>query len=270
MVKVPGSQDFPFNHEFPHTGCAPCPAREYELCQAVRKLTPETEGRTWANLVLQSEGKIKQRRVLTHQRHFSGFVPVICGGWAAAISALPDGRRQILSFLLPGDFIWGALFSEGRQGSAIETITEVHYRNYNRRQLKQHLFSQPQILDGVLNMWMDDLSRIDGLVVDLGRRSGEERVSRLILGLAQRLKGRGMTSTDQPLSMEFPLRQHHIADATGLTQVHASKIISKLRREAIVEVRGRRLTILQLEQLCRIGNVDDRYEGVSLMLGSKI
>jgi CRP-like cAMP-binding protein len=33
-----------------------------------------------------------------------------------------------------------------------------------------------------------------------------------------------------PVELDFPLRQRHIADATGLTPVHVSKVLSEFRR----------------------------------------
>jgi CRP/FNR family transcriptional regulator len=50
-------------------------------------------------------------------------------------------------------------------------------------------------------------------------------------------------------TMEFPLRQHHIADATGLTPVHVSKVLSELRRRGLVEISDRTLTVHDLAGL---------------------
>lgn len=52
--------------------------------------------------------------------------------------------------------------------------------------------------------------------------------------------------------MEFPLRMHHIADATGSTPVHACKVINKFRRLDIIAIEDRMLTILNPAKLRRI------------------
>jgi CRP-like cAMP-binding protein len=54
------------------------------------------------------------------------------------------------------------------------------------------------------------------------------------------------------MEMEFPLRHHHIADATGLSLVHVSKVLSEFRRSGIVKIGDRSLTILEPEALQRI------------------
>ena len=49
--------------------------------------------------------------------------------------------------------------------------------------------------------------------------------------------------------MEFPLRQRHIADATGLTPVHVSKVLGEFQRARLIEISSRSLTILNEAEL---------------------
>ncbi len=53
-------------------------------------------------------------------------------------------------------------------------------------------------------------------------------------------------------TIDFPLRQHHIADATGLTAVHVSKVLSEFRRNGLVEINDRSLTVLDPASMHRI------------------
>lgn len=54
--------------------------------------------------------------------------------------------------------------------------------------------------------------------------------------------------------MEFPLRQHHIADATGLTTVHVSKVMSEFARGGYIEISNRSLTILDQTGFRRVAD----------------
>ena len=89
------------------------------------------------------------------------------------------------------------------------------------------------------------------MTIDLGRRTADERLARLILRLMKRLAKRGMV---QGQTMEFPLRQHQIADATGLTPVHVSRVLGNFRRKGLIEINGRSLTILNATELNRVAN----------------
>lgn len=240
-------------------GCANCSAFEQNLCDvAVRD--EQSFAALARSFIPQSSHTAKARRLIIHEQDFHDAVPIICSGWAASIKLLADGRRQILSVLLPGDIVSTGLAFVPRPGRVVEAITDVHYRTFKRRELRSLLFKRTEFLDNVLNAWIAEQTSADRLIVDLGRRSGEERIARLILNLAQRLKDRGMIR--DATHMDFPLRQHHIADAAGLTQVHVSKVVSEFRRSGLVEFHQRSLTILDLEGLRRRANVRARADGV--------
>jgi CRP/FNR family transcriptional regulator len=65
----------------------------------------------------------------------------------------------------------------------------------------------------------------------------------LIVDLKDRLARRGMVQSETT-EMDFPLRRHHIADATGLTPVHVCKVLSDFRRSGVFKISDRSLTIL--------------------------
>jgi CRP-like cAMP-binding protein len=167
---------------------------------------------------------------------------------------LSDGSRQILSFLLPGDIVSTALLFEPRPHCLVEAITDVRYRTFKRTELREILFSRPDLLDKLSRAWIEEKARADQLIVDLGRRTADERIARLILGLVDRLIKRDMVHGD-PLELDFPLRQHHIADATGLTPVHVSKVLSEFRRSGLIKISERSLTILDPAGFRRVANM---------------
>ena len=92
-----------------------------------------------------------------------------------------DGRRQILSFLLPGDLVSTACFLEPMSGRTVEAITDVTCRKYIRNDLKAYLFQRPQLLEKLSKTWVEERTQADQLALDLGRRTADERIARLIL-----------------------------------------------------------------------------------------
>lgn len=189
--------------------------------------------------------------MICHPKEWSEFVQIICQGWAASSITLPDGRRQILSFLLPGDIISATYLLEPMSGRAVEAVTEVTYRKFNRSGFKAVLFANSTLLEKFSKICVEKEARSDLLAVDLGRRTADERISRLILRLADKLAERGMMR-DQ--TMDFPLRQKHIADATGLTPVHVSKVLGEFQRTGLIEISSRSLTIIDTTELRRVAD----------------
>jgi CRP-like cAMP-binding protein len=186
------------------------------------------------------------RRAISHPAEWSESVPVISHGWAMSSLALPDGRRQILSFLLPGDLACTASLFEPVSGRLVEAVTEVTCHSFKRHELKSFLFAHPDLIEMLTRIWIEERKQSDQLAIDLGRRTANERIARLVLNLMERLARRGMV---QNQTMEFPLRQHHIADATGLTPVHVSKVLSDFRRRGLVEISDRTLSVHDLAGL---------------------
>lgn len=194
---------------------------------------------------------IPARRTICHPNEWSEFISIICSGWATSSVALPDGRRQILSFLLPGDIASLAGLLEPVCGPLIEAVTDVTCRTFKREELKTVLLGRRDLLEKVTAHLIEERKRADELAVDLGRRTAEERLARLILKLRERLAERGM-ARDQ--TFEFPLRQWQIADATGLTPVHVSKVLGELQRADLIEIKDRWLTILNPAELRRVAD----------------
>lgn len=233
--------------------CAACEAYELNLCQAASAAQWARE-RAEPIQIHQSVHTVPTRRIICREQDLHDAVPIICNGWAASVVVLSDGSRQILSFLLPGDLVSTALLFEPRPHCLVEAITDVSYRTFRRTELKGILLKHPDLFDKLSKAWIEEKDRSDQLAVDLGRRTADERIARLILNLAERLTRCGMIQAET-MEMDFPLRQHHIADATGLTPVHVSKVLSEFRRNGLIRISDRSLVFLDPEGFRRVAHM---------------
>jgi len=233
--------------------CAICVGFDLKVCGAAAG-SEAAAACTKSLKVRQSANTAPARRIIWRGQELHNIVPVICSGWAAAIVMLSNGSRQIVSFLLPGDVISTTLLFDARPYCMVEAITDVSYRAFDRLELKALLYRDPELIDRFSKAWVDEKARADQLIVDLGRRTADERIARLILNLFDRLEKRGMVQGD-PVEFDFPLRQHHIADATGLTPVHVSKVLTEFRRNGFINISERSLTILDQAGFRRIANM---------------
>jgi CRP-like cAMP-binding protein len=175
-------------------------------------------------------------------------------GWAFRFKTLPDGRRQILNFLLPGDLVGlqAAIFDAALHG--IEALTEVQLCALPRRQVWALFGKMPTIAFDVTWLGSREESIVDENLTSAGRRSALERVAALIVALYKRANALGLVAGQ---TFAFPLTQQHVADALGLSLVHTNKTLARLRRMGMFKQVNDMLTLTNPRVLERVGQYFD-------------
>lgn len=175
-------------------------------------------------------------------------------GWAFRYKVMPDGKRQILSFLLPGDSISYQLMRTDRLRFSIQALTEVSLCVFERDTLRRYVAARPLLVERLDRLTLREIAAGDDRLVDLGRRSAHERISGFLLQLYHRLRCRNRAADG---TFDFPLRQHHLADALGLTPVHVSRVLKDLKSDGLVTIRNARLTLHDLPMLSKLSGIGD-------------
>lgn len=181
----------------------------------------------------------------------SDYVYVLCDGWAFRYYRLPDGRRQILQVLLAGDIFSAVTAFEEKLRFSVQALTEVRISRFQRAALKTRLTADPQLSAALTRSCIEQGSDVDELATVLGQRSAEQRLAYVFLHFIKRLLARVPTLKQFP----FPLRQQHIAEMIGLTPVHVSRVMSTFRERKLIDLSGGVLTVLDPEELKRIGSL---------------
>lgn len=228
------------------SGCSNCVMRGLGLCSVLIDLGWERPYAGAQAAIPQTRSTFAARRTIFHQNETLDGVPVVCEGWATSVMKLTNGRRQILSILVPGEMVTCRLLFERKLHLSIDAVTRGSYRTFNLAQLRAAMSVSPSIFDKLLSAYNDERNRADQLIADLGRRTATGRIARLMLDIWSRLEKSGQIEDG---AIEFPLRQTHIADATGLTTVYVSKVINGFRNDSLVEYSDRSLKILDIERL---------------------
>ncbi len=226
-------------------GCSHCIMRGLGLCNVLIDMGWERPYTGHAP-IQQKKSNFAARRTIFHQNETLDGVPVICDGWATSIMKLSNGRRQILSFMVPGELVTCRLLFERKLHLSIDAITRGTFRTFDLAQLRAAMTLVPPIFDKLLSAYNDERNRADQLIADLGRRTATGRIARLMLDIWSRMEKADMIEDG---AIDFPLRQTHIADATGLTTVYVSKVINAFRNGSLVEYSERSLKILNIDKL---------------------
>ena len=227
--------------------CATCVARALKVCTAASLVLPDYEPESG---VEQSGFKEAARRIACHASEMSEQVAFLCNGWASRSATAPNGR-QLLCVLLPGDLVSAQLFVGKSEGWFIEGIIGITYRVFRRDDIHEVLKKRPEARAMMFDAVAQEMKCTDDFIVNLGRGSAEQRIAYLITSIINRLQKLGMAPPDAA-AVPFPLRQQHIADATGLTSVHVSNILSDFRKRGMIELADRTIKIIELETTAEI------------------
>jgi len=170
-------------------------------------------------------------------------------GWAFRYKMLADGRRQILSFLLPGDLLGlqAAMFDAALYGA--EALTDVQLCVLPRKKVWALFGQMPGLAFDVAWLGSRSESFVDENLTSVGRRTAAERVAALIVTLYKRAKVLAMVKDEM---FAFPLTQQHIADALGLSLVHTNKTLAKLKRLGMFKQQNGAMTLTNPRVLERV------------------
>jgi CRP/FNR family transcriptional regulator len=143
---------------------------------------------------------------------------------------LPDGRRQIVGFALPGDFL-GLTASPCHSFSA-DAIGPVAVCRFSRTSFSRYIEDKPHLLRRINELTIRELSQAQDHMVLLGRRSAEEKVATFLIAWRDRLAElKGLSKT-----VPLPMSRLDIADFLGLTIETVSRTFTKLDREGVIEI----------------------------------
>jgi CRP-like cAMP-binding protein len=183
-------------------------------------------------------------------------VRLIVSGWACRYKSLPDGRRQIVGFFIPGDFCDLNVYILKQMDHSIGAITRVTYAQIAPETMEQIIAERPRVAQALLWHELVNTSIQREWVLNVGQRTAAERIANLLVELFFRLRAVGLTNGD---SCDFPIAQTDIADATGLTAVHVNRTLQELRREDLIDLQRRVLRIPDLRRLMHMAMFNPNY-----------
>jgi CRP/FNR family transcriptional regulator len=160
-------------------------------------------------------------------------------GAARCYKQLPDGRREIIGFALPGDlFGTGAVKVYPHSAEAINATTILRYE---WSALAPAAASNGRLARCLLADAYRQLSAAQSQLLLLGRKSAAERVASFLLELLERKTGNGA----KPTVIDLPMTRNDIADYLGLTTETVSRVLGQLKTEGVIELPNTKMAIVR-------------------------
>jgi CRP-like cAMP-binding protein len=166
---------------------------------------------------------------------------ILMEGFACHYRTLTGGRRQIIAYLVPGDSYDLDAPQHTRLGHEMMALTPVCVARLARASVASVTRDYPAIAEGLRVAAQVDEATVREWLVNIGGRPALERIAHLFCELELRLRAVGLADADR---FDMPITQYDLADTVGLSSVHVNRTLQELRRQGLITLSGRSLTIL--------------------------
>jgi len=202
--------------------CAGCEVRPFALCGALEPVDMMVMG------TIAHPRRIEAGRQLIQEGDPAEDVFTLTEGMLKLYKLMPDGRRQITGFMIPGDFI-GLAYGQSYIYSA-EAVTPTTACRFKRSALLEKMVDYPELEHRLLSLASNELAAAQAQMLLLGRKSARERLASFLVGLAER---RGIGDAEP---MPLPMSRGDIADFLGLTIETVSRAFTAMRKEGLISL----------------------------------
>jgi CRP/FNR family nitrogen fixation transcriptional regulator len=158
----------------------------------------------------------------------------VVSGAVRTYRVLNDGRRQIGSFLLPGDMF--GLEAGATHGTSAEAIVDAVVLVIKRSAVVALAERDPEVARQMWTLTAQELGRAQNHMLLLVRNA-QERIAAFLLEMAERVPGAE--------SVDLPMSRQDIADYLGLTIETVSRTLTQLECEAAIALPTSRRVVLR-------------------------
>jgi CRP-like cAMP-binding protein len=196
------------------------------------------------------------RKDLIREGDETGPMFVVLEGWLCRYKILPNGGRQIMAFLMPGDACDLNVKLLAEMDHGIQAITPAKVARVTRGDMQSMMDEHPNIARAMYTAQLIDEGIMRAWIVSMGRRTSTERVAHLMCELYLRARSIGLADAEE---FALPLSQLVLADALGMTSVHINRVLKVLRLTGAMALSRGSVTILDPAKLVNIAGFDENY-----------
>lgn len=236
------------------TPCVQCPLRKLD---AFRKFSAEEL--EFVAAFKSGELRLEAGNAIFSEGTNSPHLYTVLSGWAFKYKTLVDGRRQILNYALPGDFIGLQASIFDSIGHSVEALSDVVLCVFPREKLWPLFEKYAGLAFDVTWLAAREETILGDYLVSVGQRSATERLAFILLNLFQRARQSGLARGG---TVDFPFTQEHLADTAGFSLVHTNKTLKRLRTTGLFKWNGPTFEMLDEEKMAEYVGIAVPADGV--------
>ena len=199
---------------------------------------------------------IKDNQDIVRMRDRPSRVCLILSGFACTYKVTKSGKRQIVSFNLPGDIPDLQSLHLNILDTSISTISTCRVGFVTHEAVRDLCTRYPRLAAAFWREALIDASIFREWVMNVGQREGASRMAHVLCELMVRLRAVDLIEDH---ACDLPITQGEFADALGFTPVHVNRVLKQMRDEGLIETQGTRLKVPDWEKLKQVGEFDPTY-----------
>ncbi|MCK6551166.1 Crp/Fnr family transcriptional regulator [Myxococcota bacterium] len=203
---------------------AGCPVKERGV--ELRTLCAECDGHARCGQFAYARGGL-----LCLEGDSADAVHAVIEGCLREVRTTSDGRAQPVRLIGPGELAGVEALTSSTYHATVEAVGRVIACRVSVAEVKEHLERHPELARAFLAEVTREMQVLRDSVLWIGAYSAEERVLALL---------RLLTRAQQPGAfVELPLNRFEMAEFLGLAHSTVSRIVRRLERKGVLEIRGR-------------------------------
>lgn len=180
-------------------------------------------------------------------------------GMAIRSKGLPNGRRQVVNFVFPGDFIGLQAGVMREMKHSVTASSAMTMCVFDRSEFWNFLIAHPKRAFDMTWLAAVEEHLLGEALTTVGQRTALEAVAWALLRMYTRCEAIGLVRNH---SIPLPFKQQDLADALGLSLVHTNKTLGKLRDRQLANWADGQLSIADPEALAAVAEVDITKEQI--------
>jgi CRP-like cAMP-binding protein len=180
----------------------------------------------------------------------------LMSGMAYWYKTTGTGKRQILSFQVPGDLPDMQSIHLATLDSSLATLGPCQVAFVQHEPMRRICQARPNIASAFWRMTLIDSAVFREWVANVGSRQAYSRISHLLCELVVRLDAVGLTNGK---TCELRMTQTEMGDATGLSTVHVNRTLQSLRQKKIIRWKDSTFEVLDWQALKEAGDFDAAF-----------
>jgi CRP-like cAMP-binding protein len=189
--------------------------------------------------------RYRRRQILFFEGGVGQHVFALHSGLVKVVKSLENGKDRITRVLFPGELFGLEALIENTYPVTAVTLRDCEICAAAREEFLEFLHSNAEVALGMVRFLVSEVARIRTQVTDMSFKDARMKVATFILSL---VSSETQTPTET-YSLTLPFSRQEISEILELSPETVSRTLSTLRRDEVLEARGRRVTIHDVKKL---------------------